>query len=67
MRGTPEVHTLSRADTEVRPYGKSRWLDDHRTNDTHPHPALRATFPLGGGRLFFYFASKTAFMPLKVI
>ena len=24
--GTPEVHALSRADTEVRPYGKSRWL-----------------------------------------
>ena len=29
----------------VRPH------DDHYTHDSHPHPALRATFPLGGGRL----------------
>ena len=33
------------ADLCVRPH------DDHYTHDSHPHPALRATFPLGGGRL----------------
>ena len=58
----PEVHLLSTgghggpplrrvtmafvgADLCVRPH------DDHYTHDSHPHPALRATFPLGGGRL----------------
>ena len=33
------------ADLRVRPF------DDHRTIETHPHPALWATFPLAGGRL----------------